>query len=63
MANGVLGDAVKKSSKVVGDVACGVKRFIGNVVPKTLKRAITGKKSHKSRKSRKFRKSRKSRKN
>jgi len=41
----------------VGSVASGVGKFVGRVVPKSLKRAIRG-----GRKSRKARKSRKSRK-
>jgi|UniRef100_A0A6C0JML7 hypothetical protein len=55
----ILGDVVKKSSNIVGTVACGVKRFVGNIVPKTMRQAISGK----HRRSRKSRRSRKTRKN
>jgi hypothetical protein len=43
----------------VGSVASGVGKFVGSVVPKSFKRAISGGKSRKTRKARKSRKSRK----
>jgi hypothetical protein len=55
--NGTVRNVVNKSKRIVGDVASGVVKFVGNIVPKSLKRG------GKSRKTRKTRKSRKSRKN
>ena len=56
---GIVQNVVNKSEKLVGSVVSGVGKFVGNVVPKSIKRALGGGKSRKTRKSRKSRKSRK----
>jgi hypothetical protein len=62
---GIVQNVVNKSEKIVGSVVSGVGKFVGNVVPKSIKRAIRGGGCTKygGRKTRKSRKSRKSRKN
>jgi hypothetical protein len=52
--NGLVGNVVKKSERVVGDISKGVGKFIGNVVPKSFKKALRVRKTRRrSRKSRK----------
>ena len=56
---GIVQNVVNRSEKLVGSVASGVGKFVGSVVPKSLKSAMRGGKSRKTRKARKSRKSRK----
>ena len=56
---GVVQNVVTRGKKLVGNVASGVGKFVGSVVPKSFKRAMRGGKSRKTRKARKSRKSRK----
>lgn len=63
---GVVQNVVNRGKKLVGNVASGVGsvasgvgKFVGSVVPKSLKNAMRGGKSRKTRKASKSRKSRK----